>query len=91
MSECVADPLPEDAHAELHRCQRPSLREGSTATYKLVLLAQLVQLGVAIQHARADELVENTEHDGREDGEEHVVERERPRFLEDLARKRVLE
>jgi len=66
-------------------------RERSKATHKLVLLAELVQLRVPVEHARADELVEDAEDDRREDGEDDVVEGEGPALLEHLTRERVLE
>ncbi len=53
-------------------------------------LAELVELGVAIEEAGRDELVENTHDQRGEDGEEDVVKRERPGFKDDLAGKGVL-
>lgn len=66
-------------------------RVGGEPTHKLVLLAELVQFGVAVEHARSDELVEDAEHDGRQDGKDDVVEGEGPALLEHLAGERVLE
>ena len=48
-------------------------------------LAKLVKLGVAVEEARRNELVENTHDEGREDGEEDIVERQGPGFEDDLA------
>ena len=53
-------------------------------------LAELVELGVAVKEAGGDELVEDAQDKGGEDGEENVVEGERPGFENDLAGKGVL-
>ena len=53
-------------------------------------LAELVELGVAIEQAGRDELVEDAQDERGEDGEEDVVEGQRPGFKDDLARKGVL-
>lgn len=37
-------------------------------------LAKLVELGIAVEEASRNELVENSHHKGWEDGEENVVE-----------------
>lgn len=42
------------------------------------LLAELIELWVAIQETSADELIEDSHDERREDGEEDVVEGERP-------------
>jgi len=41
---------------------------------KCVLLSELIKLGVSVQEARRDELVEDTHRKRRQNGEEHVVE-----------------
>ena len=51
---------------------------------ELVPLPELVQLRVAIQESRGDELIEDTDDEGREDGEDDVVQRERPGLVGDL-------
>ena len=51
---------------------------------ELVPLPELVQLRVAIQESRGDELVEDTDDEGWEDGEDDVVQRERPGLVGDL-------
>jgi len=57
-------------------------------------LAELVQLRVAVKEAGGDELVENADGERRGNREEDIVEGERPRLEDDLARiiveKRVL-
>jgi len=53
-------------------------------------LAELVELGIAVEEAGGDELVEDAQDEGGEDGEEDVVEGERPGFENDLAGKGVL-
>ena len=60
-------------------------------THKLVLLSKSVQLGVSIEHARADELVKDAQNERREDGEDDVVESKCPRLLEDLTREGALD
>lgn len=55
------------------------------------LLAELVELGVAVEKAGGDELVEDAHDQWWEDGEEDVVEGERPGFVDDLAGEAVLE
>ena len=55
------------------------------------LLAELVELRVAVEEAGRDKLVEDAHDKGREDGEEDVVEGKGPGFENDLARKCVLE
>ena len=54
------------------------------------LLAELVELRVAVEEARGYELVEDAEDEWREDGEEDVVEGEGPGFEDDFAGKGVL-
>lgn len=51
---------------------------------ELVPLPELVQLRVAIQESRRDELVEDTDDERREDGEDDIVQRERPGLVGDL-------
>ena len=60
-------------------------------THEFVLLAQLVELGVSIEHSRADELIEHSENNRWQHRKDDVVESEGPALLEDLARERVLE
>lgn len=55
------------------------------------LLAELVELRVAVEEAGGDKLVEDAHDEGRKDGEKDVVERESPGFEDDLTRKGVLE
>lgn len=55
------------------------------------LLAELVELRVAVEQAGGDELIKDTHDEGRKDGEEDVVEGKGPGFEDDLARKGVLE
>lgn len=57
---------------------------------KVIALAHDVQLGISIQEACRDELVEDTQSQRGEDGVEDVVERERPRLVNDLPREDVL-
>ena len=45
---------------------------------KGTLLAEPIQLRIAVEEARADELVEDAHGEGWENGEEDVVEGERP-------------
>ena len=58
---------------------------------ELVPLPELVQLRVAIQESRGDELIEDTNDERREDGEDDVVQRERPGLIGDLTGKVVEE
>ena len=50
-----------------------------------VLLAEDVELRVTIEDAGRDELIENTDDEGRKDGKKDVVQRERPGFEGHLA------
>jgi len=59
--------------------------------YEFVLLTELVQLGIAIEHSSTDELIEDSEHNRWEDREDNVVEGESPTFFENLTRERILE
>lgn len=54
------------------------------------LLTELVQLWVAVEEPSGDELVENAHGQGGKESKEDIVEREGPRFEDDLARKGVL-
>jgi len=54
-------------------------------------LGEGVELGVAVEEAGGDELVENAEGEGGKDGEEDVVEGESPGFVDDGAGEAVLE
>lgn len=54
------------------------------------LLAQSIELRIAIEEAGVDELIEDAHGKGREDGEEDVVKGEGPRFVDDFAGKGVL-
>jgi hypothetical protein len=58
---------------------------------EVVLLAEPVELRVAVEHAGRDELVEDADDKRREDRKDDVVQRERPRLVGDLARKVVEE
>lgn len=58
---------------------------------KNTFLPKLVQLWVAIEKASRNELVKNPYHKGWEDGEEHVVKGQGPRFEDDFAGEGVLE
>ena len=68
-----------------------TLKTRSRAPHKLVLLAQLVQLRIPVEHPRGDELVENAEDKRRQHRKDDVVKREGPTLLEDLPRERVRE
>lgn len=50
-----------------------------------VLLAKRIQLRVSVQYPRRDELVEDTDDEGREYSEYDVVQREGPGFVGDLS------
>jgi hypothetical protein len=56
-----------------------------------VVLAEAVQLRVAVEQAGRDELVQDTEDKGREDRVEDVVKGQRPGFVDDFAGEDVLE
>ena len=56
-----------------------------------VALAEHVELRVAIQDTCGHELVEDPDNERREEGEEDVVERERPGLVGDLPREIVEE
>ncbi len=58
---------------------------------KHTFLSKLVELWVAIEKASGNELVKDSYHKGWEDGKEHVVERQRPRFEDNFTREGVLE
>ena len=51
---------------------------------KVILLSQLIQLRIPIEHSRRDELVEDTNDEWRENGEDHIVESHGPAFKRDL-------
>lgn len=55
------------------------------------LLSKLIELWVTVEETGRDELVKNPHHDRGKKGEEDVVEGERPRFVDHLTRKGVLE
>ena len=55
------------------------------------LLAEAVELRVAIEEAGGDKLVEDAHDQGRKDGEEDIVEGEGPGFVDDFAGEGVLE
>ena len=40
---------------------------------EIVLLAQLVELGIAVEHPSRHELIKDANDEGREDGEDDVV------------------
>lgn len=61
------------------------LPEGSGCE-EAVRLPQPIQLRVAIEHASADELIEDTYDQGREDGEDDIVVRHCPAFKRNLSR-----
>lgn len=52
---------------------------------KGVSLPKLIQLWISIEQSSGDELVKDTHHKRRQDGEEQVVERQRPRLVDDLS------
>lgn len=54
------------------------------------LLPELVELRVAVQQAGRDELVEDAHDEGGKDGEEDVIEGERPGLDDDLSGEGVL-
>jgi hypothetical protein len=54
-------------------------------------LAELVELGIAIQEPGGDELIENSQDKGWHGGEDDVEERQSPGFVDDLAGEGVLE
>lgn len=56
-----------------------------------VALAEVVELRVAVQKAGRDELVEDTEGEGRKNGVEDVVERKSPGLVDNFTREDVLE
>ncbi len=56
-----------------------------------VLLAEHVELWVAIEDTRGHKLVEDTDDERRENGEDDVVQRERPGLVSDLPREVVEE
>ena len=56
-----------------------------------ILLSKHVELRVAVKDSCGDELVENTDDKGRKDGEEDIVQRERPRLVGNLPREVVEE
>lgn len=45
---------------------------------KYTLLTELIKLGVPIQQARRDELINDTQYERREYGEKNVIEGEGP-------------
>lgn len=54
---------------------------------EVVLLTELIQLGITVEHARRNKLVEDTDDEGREDGKDDIVVCHGPSFKRDLARK----
>ena len=56
-----------------------------------ILLSKHVELRVAVEDSCGDELVENTDDKRRKDGEEDIVQRERPRLVGNLPREVVEE
>lgn len=54
-------------------------------------LGEGVELGISVEEASRDELVEDAESEGRKDCEEDVVEGESPRFVDDGAGEAILE
>jgi hypothetical protein len=58
---------------------------------EVVLLSKPIELRVPVQHSGADELIEDADDERREEGEDDVVERERPGFVGDLTGKVVEE
>ena len=50
-----------------------------------ILLAEGVQLGVAVQYARRHELVKDADDQWGEDGKDDIVKRNGPGFIGDLA------
>ena len=57
---------------------------------KDTLLAELIELRVAVEEAGRDELIEDAEDEGGKDGEENVVEGESPGLEDDFAGEGVL-
>lgn len=51
---------------------------------KVILLSQLIQLRVSVEHPSADELVEDADNKRRQNGEDNIVERHRPALEGDL-------
>jgi hypothetical protein len=54
-------------------------------------LAQLVKLGITIEKAGGDELVENSHRHGWCDSEQHIVKGQSPGFEDDLSGEGILE
>jgi len=55
------------------------------------LLAKLIKLRIAVKQSGRDELVEDADYKWWKDGEEYVIEGQRPGFEDDLSREAVLE
>lgn len=66
---------------------RPKLGDSE----KDALLAELVKLRVTIKKSSRNELIHNTYRKGGENSEDDVEEGQRPGFVNDLARKGILE
>lgn len=54
-------------------------------------LTKLIELWIAVEEAGRNELVEYSHHKRWEYGEENIVERQRPRFDNDLPGESILE
>jgi hypothetical protein len=53
---------------------------------EVILLSELVQLWIPVEHPSGDELVKDADDERREDGKDDVEEGHRPAFESDLAR-----
>lgn len=58
---------------------------------EVIPLSEPVELRVALHHPRADELIKDSDYEGRQESEDHVVEGQRPRLVGDLPREVVEE
>ena len=76
-------------HTVIERVEDPEPKRGLCE--ESVLLPEHVQLRIAVEDARRDELVKDADDEWREDGEDDVVQGQGPRLVRDLARKVVEE
>lgn len=58
---------------------------------ELILLSKDVQLWISIQYSGGHKLVENTNDNRRENGEDYIVQRQGPGFVRNLSREVVEE
>src|SRR5690349_17203140 len=84
--DCLGDEIGEEGVVEA--VSDP--REEAVHLEKDTLLAKLVQLRIPVQEPGRDELIEDAHGEGREDREENVVERQGPRFKDDLTGEGIL-